>query len=94
MQDEAQVPGIPHIIQLLHLSDRLFGQFPGLTMDRWTLPFTLPYGIELTTAKRSDIINEAGVILFEKGTGNDLFFLFLQPILRDPLRDGISVASM
>jgi len=87
VKDEAQVPRVPGIIQPLHLTYRLFCQFPGLTMNRGTSPPALPDGIKLAAAKRANIVNQAGIIFLEEGATCDFLVFFLQPVLPDLLRD-------
>lgn len=85
VQDEAQVPRVPRVIQPLHLSYCLVRKAPGLTMNRGASPLTLTYGIKLATAKWADIVDQTGIIFLEKGARCDLLPFFFLPVLRDLL---------
>lgn len=82
-EDEAQMPGISCIINLLYFSYGLFCHFRGLTMDRRTPTTAFPNGIELTTTERTNIVDHTGVVLLQEGARGDLCLFFCQPVLRN-----------
>ena len=73
---------ISGVIQPLHCSHRLFGQCDSFSVDGRASASAFVYGVKLPAAERTNIIDKASIVFFQKGAWSNVLFFFLPPILR------------